>query len=90
MDTNNEYLEDIAGVGRGSKMTDNQLLETIASNSDSSGGHVTSVNGQSGTVVLRAESVADITNGGGSSIIDVEQKINELLASLRKAGLMEE
>lgn len=37
-----------------------------------------------------AEAVEDITNGGGSSTTDIEQKINEILAALRNAGLMEE
>lgn len=46
--TNNEYLEDIAGIGSGSKMTNNQLLEIIAAGGGDPGGTdgVTSVNGK--------------------------------------------
>lgn len=201
--TNNEYLEDIAGIGSGSKMTNNQLLEIIAAgggNPDGASGvasvngktddvtitagdnvtvdnsgdsivisaadaptpPVSSVNGQTGAVVLdaddvgavtqsevdtaidnavddlgtlesstmplvyeiatknismtlgevgqvlgtiedpavgpavawtdapgAAEAVADIDNGGTSSATEIEQKINEILAALRNAGLME-
>lgn len=201
--TNNEYLEDIAGTGSGSKMTNNQLLEIIAAGGGGGGGGgdvasvngktddvtitagdnvtvdnsgdsivisaadaptppVSSVNGQTGAVVLDAddvgavtqsevdtaidnaldgkgyiesstmplvyeyasknismtlgnvgqvlgtiedpvvgpavawtdapgvaEAVANIDNGGGSSTTEIEQKINEILAALRNAGLME-
>jgi hypothetical protein len=41
------------------------------------------------SAVTPAAAVEDIENGGSSSMEEVEQKINELLAALRSAGLME-
>ena len=47
------------------------------------------VDTQVSSAVTPAAAVEDIENGGSSSMEEVEQKINELLATLRSAGLME-
>ncbi len=74
MPSNNDFISDIAKVPRASQKTNNQLLETISTNT---------TNGS----VVRQGAISDLDEFATEA--DIVQKVNEITTALRASGVIE-